>query len=482
MNLLRKLLGSLGFRLAFGFALIAAISAGATGAVTTWSARDNILEAEQNRLMDDFSRFFNDVPNTFSLPDGFDTANNGDGTAFVLDALGSQLRGFTGAKIRATDQFVGNINPANLPEIIRSGNSPGNPPLYLRTRTGDFASFNISQSKDLQLYTLTGEVKIIPVLIYASYPLGKQDQQITVLTTQTALLTLSVGVAAAFVGVLLSRQVLRPITALRRAVDRFGQSPNPVRLRASGVRELSGVIDSFNDTSGRLHQTMAELTDSEARARRFVADVSHELRTPTAAMVAAADTLDNPEASTAQLAQAGQVTASAARRLAKLTEDLLEISRFDAGKIALQPLDFDAVERLGLLIAERRWDHVTVLAAAPLRVHLDARRFDVIVTNLIGNALTHGGVPVQVKLEAGPQQLRIEVLDHGTGINAEDLPLLFDRFFKSDQSRSRGGTGLGLALVAENTALLGGQVQVTSQPGQTVFAVELPFAEEPPEQ
>lgn len=478
MNYLRKMLGSLGFRLALGFALIAAISAGATGAVTTWSARDNILEAEQNRLMDDFSRMFLDLPTTLGPPNGSATD---DEAGFVLDNLTSQLRGPSGAKIQSTGQFVGNLNPYAIPEGIRAGPLVDNPAMYRRTRDDGFAAFSITQTKEIQLYRQNNQVESFTVVVYASYPLYKQEQQINVLTTQTALLTLSVGIAAAFVGVLLSRQVLRPITALRRAVDRFGQSPNPVRLRASGVRELSGVIDSFNDTSGQLHQTLAELTESEKRARRFVADVSHELRTPTAAMVAAADTLDNPAATPDQLAQAGRVTASAARRLAKLTEDLLEISRFDAGKIALQPVDFDATERLGLLIAERGWQDIAVLAHVPLRVRLDARRFDVIVTNLIGNALTHGRPPVQISAKVVDQRLNLEVLDHGTGIPAEDLPRLFDRFFKSDQSRSRGGTGLGLALVAENAMLLAGSVRVQSVPGRTVFAVELPFAEDPGE-
>lgn len=473
MTFLRRLLSSLGFRLALGFALIAAISAGATGAVTTWSARDNILEAEQNRLIGDFNRMFAELPNDIGDPYLNDTPNRAQ---FILDGIRNQLRGPMGAEIPGTSQFVGNLSPDAVPESIRTASVPGNQPLYLRTRDGGSAAFSVAQAKEIQFYTGAGTVASYPVLVYASYPLNKQEQQINGLTTQTALLTLSVGVAAAFVGVLLSRQVLRPITALRRAVDRFGRSPTPVRLRASGVRELGGLIDSFNHTSGQLHRTVAELTESEKRARRFVADVSHELRTPTAAMVAAADTLDNPATAPEQLAQASRVTASAARRLAKLTEDLLEISRFDAGQIALQPVWFDAVERLGLLIAERGWPQVSISAAEELRVRLDARRFDVIAANLIGNALSHGGAPVDVLLDVTESRLRLEVVDHGTGIAAEDLPLLFDRFFKSDQSRSRGGTGLGLALVAENTALLGGSVQVQSRPGRTVFTVELPFA------
>lgn len=476
MTFLRKLLGSLGFRLAFGFALIAAISAAGTGAATTWSARDNILRAEQDRLINEFSRTLTGFPNQIDV---VNKSRNETNTAYVLATLTYSLRGPMGIETPSTGESIGNITPGGLPGDFRSGNVSSDFPRFARTTLFGSLYFIVAQTKDIQLTSGGRVVQTIPIMLYAQNSLILQEQQINGLTTQTALLTVSVGILAAFIGVLLSRQILRPVTALRRAVERFGQSPNPIRLKASGVRELGGVIDTFNNTSGQLHQTMAELTESEKRARRFVADVSHELRTPTAAMVAAADTLDNPGAAADQLAEAGRVTASAARRLAKLTEDLLEISRFDAGQIALQPVNFDAAERLGLLVSDRGWHDVAVTATGALRVELDARRYDVIVSNMIANALTHGGAPVEVSASITENRLRVLVADHGPGISAEDLPLLFDRFFKSDQSRSRGGTGLGLALVAENAALLGGEVWVESVAGQTTFCVELPLEPDP---
>ncbi|ABY21948.1 two component system histidine kinase [Renibacterium salmoninarum ATCC 33209] len=220
---------------------------------------------------------------------------------------------------------------------------------------------------------------------------------------------------------------------------------------------------------------MSELTESESRARRFVADVSHELRTPLAAMVASAEVLENPAASRADAREAARLTSSSARRLAKLTDDLLEISRFDAGHASVQVAPFDATARFLDLTAARHWpETVTLKATEPLQIMTDPRRWDVIVGNLVANALKHGSAPVVVDARIVNDIFQLEVQDAGPGIPAEDQLHIFDRFFKADSSRSADGTGLGLALVAENCALLGGNITVQSTPGATVFIVELP--------
>ncbi len=117
---------------------------------------------------------------------------------------------------------------------------------------------------------------------------------------------------------------------------------------------------------------------------------------------------------------------------------------------------------------------VHVEADGELRFTTDPRRFDVVVGNLLVNAANHGGEPIKVQAFKDGTSLVVEVSDHGRGIPAESMDRLFDRFYKTDSSRSRGGSGLGLSLVQENCRLLGGSVKLSSAGHPTVFTVRLP--------
>jgi len=118
----------------------------------------------------------------------------------------------------------------------------------------------------------------------------------------------------------------------------------------------------------------------------------------------------------------------------------------------------------------RGWDDRVRLEGDGLRVTSDPRRLERIVANLVDNALEHGGSPVSVRVGEG----EIEVADEGPGIPGEHLPHIFERFYKADASRSGAGTGLGLAIARENAILLGGRLEVASEPGQgTRFTLTL---------
>ncbi|GAA4659440.1 sensor histidine kinase [Arthrobacter cryoconiti] len=461
------------FRLAIGFALIAVLSAGAAGGITIWSARDNILEAEQNRVLSDFQSVSLALPYQLTIP------ANADAPKYALETFSSVLHGPVALDVLTPSMSLGNISLNDIPASFRLTKTAGSGTTFARTTIDGKLTFIVGESKRILLLSSsqsgTQTSSDVDVVLYARYPLMVQKGQIDQLTSTASLLSLLVGLVAALIGVLLSRGLLRPVTALRAAVENLGVTGKPTELRVRGVSELSEVIRAFNDTSTRLHQAMAELSESEIRARRFVADVSHELRTPTAAMVASADVLDNPAGTLEHRAEAARLTASAARRLAQLTGDLLEISKFDAGQIMVQPTRFDVAQRLRRLHAERAWpDGVEVALAGPLMIESDLRRFDVIVSNLLSNALAHGKEPVIITGEAHADQLELRVHDCGGGIDAEDLAHLFDRFYKSDRSRSRGGTGLGLSLVKENVVLIGGSVSVASATSGTTFTLRIP--------
>ena len=164
------------------------------------------------------------------------------------------------------------------------------------------------------------------------------------------------------------------------------------------------------------------------------------------------------------------------RRLRTLVDDLMEISRFDAGAelLAVEPVDLGRV--VTGAVAARLPEAAVSLPPTPLVVASDPRRLDRILGNLLDNARVHApGVPVEVALQATRDGAVIVVADRGPGIPGDAVPHLFERFYKADPSRASGGSGLGLAIAAEHAALLGGSLRARARPGGgMVFALTLP--------
>jgi two-component system sensor histidine kinase MtrB len=227
---------------------------------------------------------------------------------------------------------------------------------------------------------------------------------------------------------------------------------------------------------------VGDLEQLEARARRFAGDVSHELRTPLTAMTAVVGILHEHPGLAGDAAAAARLVGQEVRHLNRLVEDLIEISRFDAGTVQLVTDETDVANAVRQCLRARGWSGVGSAVPAGLMVRLDRRRFDVILANLIGNALRHGDPPVtvQARIQSGDQgggQLAVEVRDHGHGLPAAAIPHIFDRFYKADTARARSdGSGLGLAIAWENARLHGGHIHAGNHPdGGAVFTVSLPL-------
>lgn len=299
-----------------------------------------------------------------------------------------------------------------------------------------------------------------------------------VVVTGILLSLLVVLIFAAVLSSLATRRVLRPVRLVSRAAGRVADGDLSVRLQAQGDDELAALVRAFNDMAWSLERQVRRLEGLEAQARRFAGDVSHELRTPIATMTAVADLLE-PEADrlSPDAAQAARLIARETATLRELVEDILEMSRFDAGSAALVLDDLDVGELLSATLRRRRWGAPEVVVDVPtgLRARLDPRRIDVVVANLVSNGLRHGAPPIEVRVWTDPDRLVIEVRDHGPGVPAADLAHVFDRFFKGDGGRSRSeGSGLGLAIAAENAALHVGGIDLENHPeGGAVFRVWL---------
>jgi two-component system sensor histidine kinase MtrB len=321
-----------------------------------------------------------------------------------------------------------------------------------------------------------------PLVVYASFSLASQQQDVDTLAAAARAGALPVALFSIVPALLAARRLLRPVRRLRTAAEQMAGGSLDTRVRVTGHDELADLGSTFNTMAARLQADAAALRDMEARARRFAADVSHELRTPLAAMSAVTEVLDADAASgrlAPLTAEALQLVSDETRKLSRLVEDLIEVSRFDAGVAVLNLDEVDVGELIGRTLALRHWrDRVRMDVPPGLRARLDPRRVDVILANLVGNALRHGGtaVSVLVQVRADSDQIAVTVCDDGPGIPVDLLPHVFDRFTKGDAARTRtDGSGLGLAIATENARLHGGTLTAANAPrGGTIMTLSLP--------
>lgn len=321
--------------------------------------------------------------------------------------------------------------------------------------------------------------------VYVARSLAPEQRSIGELAA-SAWLTGGASLAFAIVLALLAtRGVLRPVRELGRAARLLGEGELRARIAVRGSDELADVARTFNDTAAELERHVKQLREMEADARRFVADVSHELRTPLAALTAVADVLDEEAAGLPEPAgRAARLVGQETLNLTALVNDLIEISRFDSGVAALALNEVDVAELVRATLRIRGWSEQVDTELPPeVTARLDPRRVDVVLANLVGNALRHGEPPVSVRLSADPHWITLEVRDHGPGLGEAVLPHVFDRFYKASAARARSeGSGLGLAIARENARLHQGDLTVTNAPdGGAMFTLRLPRRAHDPE-
>jgi two-component system phosphate regulon sensor histidine kinase PhoR len=250
-----------------------------------------------------------------------------------------------------------------------------------------------------------------------------------------------------------------------------------VRFPASGP--LLGVVAVFHDVT--------EVRRLERMRRDFVANVSHELKTPLTAIRGFAETLRGSELPEAQRSAFLDVILRHAERLARLIDDILELSRVEGRQQPFVAADVDVARVAALLLRdlspqlEARRIGAELAPGAHGVAFADRRAVEQILGNLLENAskYTEPGGRIEVRVAEAGSQIRVEVADTGIGIPPEDLPRIFERFYRVDKARSRdlGGTGLGLAIVKHLAQAQGGEVSVRSRPGEgSTFTVLLPRA------
>ncbi|GAA4563093.1 HAMP domain-containing sensor histidine kinase [Micromonospora coerulea] len=301
---------------------------------------------------------------------------------------------------------------------------------------------------------------------------------------RTALAVGGAGVLllAAAVGNTLARRTLEPVGRASRAARAVAEGLLDTRLPVRGRDEFSAWAASFNEMAAALETKIEALSAARARERRFTGDVAHELRTPVTALVAAASLLaEQLDALPADARRAAELLVTDVVRLRRLVEELMEISRLDAGREVLAVRPVDVVALLRGILDSRGWTGRVTVTGDATPVDTDPRRLERVLANLVANAVEHGGGAVRAEVRRTAGVVTVEVSDEGPGIPATHLPYVFDRFYKADPSRTGPGSGLGLAIARENARLLGGRLDVRSEVGRgTWFELELPV--EPPEE
>jgi signal transduction histidine kinase len=248
------------------------------------------------------------------------------------------------------------------------------------------------------------------------------------------------------------------------------------RLDTRDDPDLRPLTESFN------HMVTA-LEDRIERDARFASEVSHELRSPLMTLTASIEVLDNSRSEMSERSQrALDLLHNDLDRFKQLVEDLLEISRFDAGAIHLDVEDLAVAEivRQAVAVSAREVPVEVEPEAAQLLVRIDKRRMAQVIANLLDNASKYAGGAEVVKVEAAPGCARIAVEDGGPGVSSEERSLIFDRFSRGSAGGKRSddfGTGLGLALIHEHVNLHRGRVWVEDRSdgkSGARFVVELP--------
>ena len=295
------------------------------------------------------------------------------------------------------------------------------------------------------------------------------------------LATLAVGgIGAAWGANRLAARLTRPLEAIAAAAERVGEhdgaripSPSP----DAELRTLTTVLNA----------TLARLQGALEQQRRLVADASHELRTPLTNLRGTVEVALRRPRAAAEYQETLEVCLSEVERLCRLVEDLLVLSRADAGQLAIQPEPCELVALARTAVrghaprAEALGVALQLEAAAPVWVAGDPHRLRGVLDNLLDNALRHAppDTPVTVSVGDADGVARLSVADRGPGLSAEQQAQVFDRFYRADPARDRhtGGAGLGLAIARAFAVAHHGTLTVASTPGDgATFTLSLPAA------
>jgi signal transduction histidine kinase len=319
---------------------------------------------------------------------------------------------------------------------------------------------------------------VIGVLLFSS-PVQSMMQGLYQLQDQMILYFLIVAGVVLVIALIFSRVITKPIAVLTRGIQRMGRGDFSARVAVKGSGELKRLAETFNTMSEKL-----EVLDKSRN--QFVSNASHELKTPLATMkILLESVIYQPEMEPELRTEFMTDINKEIDRLSLIISDLLTLVQMDTKNMKLNRQNIrmaelvrDTIHNL-MPMAQKRQQAIQADIQDEGEMYADGIKLQQVVYNLMENAVkyTQPGGRIQVRLFKTGKDVNITISDNGPGIPKDDLPHIFDRFYRVDKARSRetGGTGLGLSIVKQIVLLHGGNVTVKSEEGQgATFIVELP--------
>ena len=284
---------------------------------------------------------------------------------------------------------------------------------------------------------------------------------------------------------ILQEPYIRYISRISEAVQNISEGDLNTVIDVIGDDEFSSMAANLNHMAADIKKLMEKERESERTKNELITNVAHDLRTPLTSIIGYLELLAGNQQVPADMQHKYiEIAYGKSRRLQKLIEDLFGFTKLNCGKIAMHVGQIDILNLLGQLVEEAYPNFVEkglsydLQSNVPAKIinadgNLLARLFD----NLIGNAIKYGadGKRVLVKIHAEGETVTVSVTNYGYVIPADELPLIFNKFYRVEQSRSSstGGTGLGLAIAKEIVDMHGGTISVASDLNGTVFTVKL---------
>ena len=321
--------------------------------------------------------------------------------------------------------------------------------------------------------------------LFLVFPMDKETETLSVVRMSFFAGSFALVLLLGGTAYLVTRLVVAPIRTAAGVAEKLAGGDLDERMEVRGTDDLARLAVSFNAMATSLQRQIGQLENLSLLQQRFTSDVSHELRTPLTTIRMAADLIhSSKDEFPAPVARSSELLSRELDRFESLLADLLEISRFDAGRVVLErrPTSLaevceDVVEMHGQL-ADSLHVRLVLDVAPDVVVPVDRRRIERILRNLVSNAIEHAeGKPVVITLRRNATAVSISVRDYGVGLKPGEAEHVFDRFWRADPARARttGGTGLGLSISLEDARLHEGWLEAWGAPGEgSCFRLTLP--------
>ncbi|MEU6583232.1 MtrAB system histidine kinase MtrB [Nocardia sp. NPDC046763] len=459
------------------------------GVVLTSQITDRLLDAKINAAVEEMGRARNTVQNQLTgvHDSGTQQSRLDDARrALFSSAGGTQTGGAAGsyeAALAMTGDSGQEITSGAIQEI------PAELRQFVKQRQVSYQFATVSSPdgyKGSALIIGSPSADIDSLEIYLIFPLTNEQRSLSLMRG-----TMLIGgiVLLAAITALVTRQVVLPIRSAARIASRFADGRLKERMLVRGEDDMARLAMSFNEMAESLSNQITQLEEFGNLQRRFTSDVSHELRTPLTTVRMAADLIHgSSDDLDPALARSAELLVNELDRFEGLLNDLLEISRHDAGVAELQVESLDvrmcaraAVSTVRHLAKESGVELVVDLPEEPLVAEVDPRRVERVLRNLLANAIDHSeGKPVLMRMrgDVDANAVAIVVRDQGVGLRPGEEKLVFNRFWRSDPSRMRrsGGTGLGLSISVEDANLHEGKLEAWGEIGVGAsFRLTLPL-------